>query len=130
MTVEVRCSEVIENKTVSVNVTEQMESANEAKLLEMKKAVNAFLGGRQQREIEVRASPNVLPPATTSSEKTSPPKSDSPKKITPEQLGYLLKLLKQHKISVKDFCQQYGVNQVEEMLLDDARGIIHDLKNS
>ena len=46
MTVEVRCSEVIENKTVSVNVTEQMESANEAKLLEMKKSRQCIFGGK------------------------------------------------------------------------------------
>ena len=60
------------------------------------------------------ATPTVKPP-------------DLSKMITASQVGFLLKLLGKHKISVQSFCQENGINRIEDLSLDDARTIIADL---
>ena len=128
MNVEVICTTVKENHSATVKVTEQMDRANESKIQEMKDVIKAFWGSEGQKQLEVRCFPDARSPATTSSTKPSTKSSDSPKRISSDQIGYLLSLLKRHNISVNDFCRQHGINQVEEMSMKEARDIINELK--
>ena len=130
MDVEVTFTAVRDNQSVCIRTREQMESCNMEKIQAMKDVVAAFVPAGQQNQIEVRCSPIALPSAPTPPVNPKNQKSDSLKKITSSQLDFLRKLLRSHKIDVQRFCQENGINRIEDLSLDNARTIIADLNKS
>jgi len=128
MNVVVTCSTVKGNNSMSVNVTDQMETANEAKIQAMQDVVCAFFGHGLQKQIEVTVTPSSSPVQTALANPSVKP-SNLSKKISSSQQVFLLKLLKQHEIPVQRFCQDNGINRIEDLSMDNARTIIADLKN-
>ena len=130
MNVEVTYSATIKNQNLIVKVTEQMETRNKTKIQEMKEVLADFCAPVQQDQIEVRCSPVALPSVPTPPGNSTNQKSDSPKKITSSQVGFLLRLLRGHKIDVQRFCQENRINRIEDLSMDNARTIIADLNKS
>ena len=130
MNVEVTYSATIKNQNLIVKVTEQMETRNKTKIQEMKEVLADFCAPVQQDQIEVRCSPVALQSVPTPPGKPTNQMSDSPKKISSNQVGFLLRLLRGHKIDVQRFCQENRINRIEDLSMDNARTIIADLNKS
>ena len=130
MDIEDTFSAVSNNQSVCIHARDQMDTCNMEKIQAMKNAVAAFVPADQREQIEVKSSsPALLPPSKTTST-TSHNKSDSPKMISGSQNNLLRKLLHENEISVQDFCNQNGVNRIEDLTMAKARVIIRDLTNN
>jgi len=129
MDIEVTFTAVNGNQSVCIRAREQMETCNKEKIQTMKEAVNAFVPSGQQRQIEVKCFHNASQSATAQSVPPTGKKSDQSKKISSNQVGFLRKLLSEHKINVQNFCQENGISQIEELSMANARKIISDLNN-
>ena len=143
MYVETVYSASSDNQTISVKVTEQMETKNDAKIQAMKDVISAFVLPGQQGQIEVKCSPAItsgVPNQQSSSsassslmnQASSKPRScqtGNDERITGPQIKLLREKLKKRKISEREFCSQHQVNSIEELPKFEAQWIIKDLCN-
>ena len=146
MNVEAMFLSTIDNQTMLVRVTEQMEKKNEAKIQEMKEVIAEFVSHGPQGKIEVRCTPALTsgPPKQQSlmseykqsngqipnSQSSSIPQScqaSNEERITGPQIKLLRGTLKKHRISEREFCRQHQVDSIEAMPKHDAQWIIKDL---
>ena len=148
MNVEAMYSATIDNQTMLVRVTEQMEKKNEEKIQEMKGVIAEFVSTGPQGKIEVRCTPALTsgPPKHQSlmSEykqsndqignsqlfsKSRPSKTGNDERITEPQIKLLRGKLRKRGISERDFCSQHQVDSIEDLPKHDAQWIIKDLCN-
>lgn len=148
MNVEAMYSATIDNQTMLVRVTEQMEKKNEAKIREMKGVIAEFVSTGPQGKIEVRCTPALTsgPPKHQSlmseykqsndqignsqlSSKSRPSKTGNDERITEPQINLLRGKLRKRGISERDFCSQHQVDSIEDLPKHDAQWIIKDLCN-
>ena len=148
MNVEAMYSATIDNQTMLVRVTEQMEKKNEAKIREMKEVIAEFVSTGPQGKIEVRCTPALTsgPPKHQSlmseykqsndqignsqlSSKSRPSKTGNDERITEPQINLLRGKLRKRGISERDFCSQHQVDSIEDLPKHDAQWIIKDLCN-
>ena len=148
MNVEAMFSATIDNQTMLVRVTEQMEKKNEEKIREMKGVIAEFVSTGPQGKIEVRCTPALTsgPPKHQSlmseykqsndqignrqlSSKSRPSKTGNDERITEPQIKLLRGKLRKRGISERDFCSQHQVDSIEDLPKHDAQWIIKDLCN-
>ena len=148
MNVEAMFSATIDNQTMLVRVTEQMEKKNEEKIREMKGVIAEFVSTGPQGKIEVRCTPALTsgPPKHQSlmseykqsndqignsqlSSKSRPSKTGNDERITDPQINLLRGKLRKRGISERDFCSQHQVDSIEDLPKHDAQWIIKDLCN-
>ena len=148
MNVEAMFSATIDNQTMLVRVTEQMEKKNEEKIREMKGVIAEFVSTGPQGKIEVRCTPALTsgPPKHQSlmseykqsngqignsqlSSKSRPSKTGNDERITGPQISLLRGKLRKRGISERDFCSQHQVDSIEELPKHDAQWIIKELCN-
>lgn len=148
MNVEAMFSATIDNQTMLVRVTEQMEKKNEEKIREMKEVIAEFVSSGPQGKIEVRCTPALTsgPPKHQSlmseykqsndqignsqlSSKSRPSKTGNDERITEPQINLLRGKLRKRGISERDFCSQHQVDSIEDLPKHDAQWIIKDLCN-
>ena len=148
MNVEAMYSATIDNQTMLVRVTEQMEKKNEEKIREMKGVIAEFVSTGPQGKIEVRCTPALTsgPPKHQSlmseykqsndqignsqlSSKSRPSKTGNDERITEPQINLLRGKLRKRGISERDFCSQHQVDSIEDLPKHDAQWIIKDLCN-
>lgn len=148
MNVEAMFSATIDNQTMLVRVTEQMEKKNEEKIREMKGVIAEFVSTGPQGKIEVRCTPALTsgPPKHQSlmseykqsngqignsqlSSKSRPSKTGNDERITGPQISLLRGKLRKRGISERDFCSQHQVDSIEDLPKHDAQWIIKDLCN-
>lgn len=148
MNVEAMFSATIDNQTMLVRVTEQMEKKNEEKIREMKGVIAEFVSTGPQGKIEVRCTPALTsgPPKHQSlmseykqsndqignsqlSSKSRPSKTGNDERITEPQINLLRGKLRKRGISERDFCSQHQVDSIEDLPKHDAQWIIKDLCN-
>ena len=148
MNVEAMYSATIDNQTMLVRVTEQMEKKNEAKIREMKGVIAEFVSTGPQGKIEVRCTPALTsgPPKHQSlmseykqsndqignsqlSSISRPSKTGNDERITEPQIKLLRGKLRKRGISERDFCSQHQVDSIEDLPKHDAQWIIKDLCN-
>ncbi len=148
MNVEAMFSATIDNQTMLVRVTEQMEKKNEEKIREMKGVIAEFVSTGPQGKIEVRCTPALTsgPPKHQSlmseykqsndqignsqlSSKSRPRKTGNDERITEPQINLLRGKLRKRGISERDFCSQHQVDSIEDLPKHDAQWIIKDLCN-
>ena len=148
MNVEAMFSATIDNQTMLVRVTEQMEKKNEEKIREMKGVIAEFVSTGPQGKIEVRCTPaltsgpskhqslmseykqsnNQIGNSQLSS-KSRPSKTGNDERITEPQIKLLRGKLRKRGISERDFCSQHQVDSIEDLPKHDAQWIIKDLCN-
>ena len=127
MEIEVIYTAVKDNQSVSIRAREQMETCNRGKIQAMKEVVAAFVPPEQQKQIEVKCSPNAL---SVSPMQTANPNSNEPqpaKMISGKQISLLMRRLRENGSSVQDLCLANGVNCIQDLTMAKAREIIHDL---
>ena len=148
MNVEAMFSATIDNQTMLVRVTEQMEKKNEEKIREMKGVIAEFVSTGPQGKIEVRCTPALTsgPPKHQSlmseykqsndqignsqlSSKSRPSKTGNDERITGPQINLLKGKLRKRGISEHDFCSQHQVDSIEDLPKHDAQWIIKELCN-
>lgn len=148
MNVEAMYSATIDNQTMLVRVTEQMEKKNEAKIREMKEVIAEFVSSGPQGKIEVRCTPALTsgPPKhqslmseykqsngqngnSQSSSKSCSGQASKDEQITGPQIKLLRNKLKKRGISERDFCSQHQVDSIEDLPKYDAQWIINELCN-
>ena len=148
MNVEAMYSATIDNQTMLVRVTEQMEKKNEEKIREMKGVIAEFVSTGPQGKIEVRCTPALTsgPPKHQSlmseykqsndqignsqlSSKSCSGQTSKEERITGPQIKLLRDKFKKRGISERDFCSQHQVDSVEDLPKYDAQWIINELCN-
>ena len=129
MDIEVTFTAVNGNQSVCIRAREQMETCNKEKIQTMKDAVNAFIPSGQQGQIEVRCSPNTLPPSPAQKADNAVKKAGSEKMISEKQINLLMRRLRENNTSVQELCQVNGVKRIQDLTMAKAREIIHDLSD-
>ncbi len=121
MEIEVKTAYEQNGKSVSVKVTEQMDTRNEEKIRMMKNVIMDFYPKGLSAPIQVQS----LPMVSGNDPDSSP---ENPKMISKKQVIYLRDLLKQNKITETQFCNQNHVTSLNQLSNDDARALIEKLK--
>ena len=143
MNVEAMYSATIDNQTMLVRVTEQMEKKNEAKIREMKEVIAEFVSSGPQGKIEVRCTPALTsgPPKqqslmseykqskgqvgnSQSSTKSCSGQTSKDERITGPQIKVLRDKLEKRGISESEFCKQHQADSIEDISKHDAQWII------
>ena len=121
MEIEVKTAYEQNGKSVSIKVTEQMDTRNEAKIQMMKNVIEDFFPAGQSAKIQVQRVPMVSGNNPENS-------SEKQKMISKKQIIFLRDLLEQNKITETQFCNQNHVACLNQLTNDDARALIERLK--